>query len=65
MTTSRKKKRILKKDNERKKAKHDNLDDNLKEQLIKYEKGKKVTHVNFNDEKRIFKRRQQKKKRKV
>ena len=54
MITLREKKRILKKeDNKRKKAKRDNLDDIEKEQLRKYEKEvKKVLRHNLDDEKR-------------
>ena len=54
MITSRKREIILKKkDNKRKKAKRDNLNDIEKEQLRKYEKeGKKVLRHNLDDEKR-------------
>ena len=46
---------MKKKVNKRKKEKCDNLDDNEKEQLRKYEKkGKKVLCQNLNDEKRSF-----------
>ena len=50
-----------------KRRKRDNLGDNEKEQLKKYEKkGKKTMHDNLDNEKRTFKKRgQQKKKRKV
>ena len=50
-----------------KRRKRDNLGDNEKEQLQKYEKkGKKTMRDNLDNEKRTFKkRRQQKKKRKV
>ena len=48
-----KKKNIKKKDNKRKRAKRDSLDESEKEQLRKYEKeGKKVICDNFDDEKR-------------
>ena len=44
---------MKKQDNKRKKEKHDNLGDNEKEQLRKYQKkGKKVMHDNLDDEKR-------------
>ena len=40
---------MKKEDNKRKKEKHDNLDDNKKEELRKYEKeGKKVMRDNLN-----------------
>ena len=53
--TLREKKNIQKKRITRKKAKHDNLDDNQKEQLRQYEKKmKKVMHVNFDEEKKEF-----------
>ena len=43
---------MKKEDNKRKKEKRDNLGDNEKEQLRKYEKkGKKVMHDNLDDEK--------------
>ena len=57
MITSRNKKKNIKKkeDNKRKKAKHDNLDDNQKEKLKQYKKWvKKVMCVNFNDEKKEY-----------
>ena len=42
-------------DNKRKKEKRDNLVDNEKEQLRKYEKkGKKVMRDNFDDENKII-----------
>ena len=52
----------------RRKGKHDNQDDNEKEQLIKYKKkGKKIMRDDLGDEKKItFKKRgQQQQKRKV
>ena len=57
----------MKKEDKRKKEKHDNLGDNDKEQLGKYEKErKKVISHNIDDEKGASKKRgQQKKKRKA
>ena len=57
----------MKKEDKRKKEKRDNLGDNEKEQLRKYEKeGKKVIGHNLDDEKEASKKRgQQKKKRKA
>ena len=57
---------LKKEDNKRKKAKHDNLVDNEKEQLRKYEKeGKNVLRHNLDNEKNEhFKKRGQQKKKK-